>query len=250
MKIIDAVWERRNLGMDVTEITLEWSDLKEADTIEILKKRMIRGHYLLVKIPVGDIAFLIKLQALGFIFLECQYNISKKLHNYASSSQLKILPAIDQIFSEPLSEDTKEWDELCYLIGDDMYTTDRISLDPIFNLTVANRRYQNWIKDIQGNSSTVVAKIKYEEKAIGFFVESFDLHTRAVYYMLFGLFKPYQNSGLGLSAIHAPLKFGADREMRSIYSQISSNNKVILRSYLFWGFSIDNTSYVLRYYSI
>lgn len=77
MKIVAATWERRNLGLDVTEVTLDHKDLKnEPETLEILKKYMMPRHYLLVKVPAGSIAFLAKLQALGFIFLEHAYRVA------------------------------------------------------------------------------------------------------------------------------------------------------------------------------
>ncbi|GHS91981.1 hypothetical protein AGMMS49957_18780 [Synergistales bacterium] len=148
MKIIDAFWERRNLGMDVTEIVLDKNDIEnEPDTLLLLRRHIVPRHYLVIKTPLGAISFMAKLQAMGFIFLECQYNISRTIKDYVVPSKYKSVS--ERLSFEPLSDDTAEWEKLCDAIGDDMFTTDRIALDPLFSVAIANKRYKNWLMDMK-----------------------------------------------------------------------------------------------------
>ena len=245
MKVVEAMWERRNLGVDVTEVTLERSDMDDEERVlSFLQKKMGQGHYLLVKTPEGNVAFLARLQALGFIFLECQYNLSRQLRGYAPP-QGEFLSLAGQLSPEPL--DLGELDDLCALIGNGMFTTDRVALDPLFGVKVANTRYRNWVRDIQKNASCVVARIKYREKVIGFFAISFDVQAEKAHSLLLGLFKPYQGSALGSMIVHVPLKFASEKKMKTIFAQVSSNNMTSLRSHVFWGFAIESVSYVFRH---
>jgi hypothetical protein len=245
VKVVEAIWERRNLGVDVTEVTLERADTNDEERVlSFLREKMERGRYLLVKTPEGNVAFLVKLQALGFIFLECQYNLSRQLRGYAPPQREEFLSLARQISPEPL--DLGEVDDLCALIGDGMFTTDRVALDPLFGVKTANTRYQNWVRDIQKDASCVVARIKYREKAIGFFAISFDVQAEEAHSLLLGLFKPYQGSALGSMIVHMPLKFASEKNMKTIFAQVSSNNMTSLRSHVFWGFAIESASYVFR----
>jgi hypothetical protein len=247
VKIVEALWERRNLEMEVTEIVLDSRDLEnESNTLEILRERLVPRRYLLVKVPTGAVAFLTKLQALGFIFLECQYTISRKIKNYVIPPEFS--PLARRVSFEPLSEDPAEWAELCRLIGDDTFTTDRVALDPLFNLSVANKRYRNWLMDMKGNPSITVTRIQYGEKSIGFFAGSIDAETRTAHGLIGGIFKKYQGTGLGGSIILGPLVLNAAREMNKFSTAISSNNFEVFQWYVFFNFHIDNASYVFRCY--
>jgi hypothetical protein len=247
MKIVAATWERRNLGLDVTEITFDSLDLeRESEILETLKTYMTPRHYLLVKIPTGAIAFLAKLQALEFIFLECQYTISKKIRNYAAPSLFSSLAG--RLSFEPLSEDIEEWKELYRLIGNDTFTTDRVALDPLFNVNIANTRYKNWLMDMKGNLSIFVTQIKCEGKSVGFFADSVDLKTQTAHALIGGIFKSYQGAGLGGALIHGPLALNAEKGMHKFITAISSNNFDVFQWYVFFDFSIDKCSYVLRHY--
>jgi hypothetical protein len=133
------------------------------------------------------------------------------------------------------------------LIGDETFATDRIALDPLFNVGVANRRYKNWLMDMKGKPFTFVTQIKYENKDVGFFADTVDPETRTVRALIGGIFKAYQEIGLGGVLIHCPLMLNAERGMDKFTTAISSNNFSVFQWYVFFGFSIDNVSYVLRY---
>ncbi|MDR1977440.1 MAG: hypothetical protein LBQ42_01775 [Synergistaceae bacterium] len=247
MKVVAAAWERRNLGLDVTEISLDRLDVeKEPETLKVLKEYMIPRRYVVVKVPTGAVAFLAQLQALGFIFLECQYSISVKLKDYVVPPRFSSLA--ESVSLEPLSDEKSEWLNLCRLIGDAMFTTDRIALDPLFGVDVANKRYKNWLMDMWENPSIFVTQIKYKKQNIGFFAETLDFETRTSHCLLSGLFKVCQRKGWGGSIIHGPLRLNMERKIEKFSTSISSNNLAVWRWYILFGFCIDNANYVFRYY--
>jgi hypothetical protein len=246
MKIIAAAWERRNLGLDVTEVTVEQRDLEdEQETLEVLKKYMLPRHYLLVKTPIGAIAFLAKLQALGFIFLECQYTLSVKLGNYVLPSRFASLA--EDVSLEALSRDKTEWLDLLRLIGDDLFTTDRVALDPMFGVHTANKRYKNWIMDMWENRSASAYKVLHKGENLGFNIMSFNTQTQAAHSVLTGILNRYHGSGLGGTMILAPIIFNIEKGMKLYTTAISSNNQPVFRLYIHLGFNIKTSSYVLRY---
>ena len=67
MKIIHAIWERRNLGVNCYEVTVE-----AEDTLEMLKEKAseFETEYTIVKVPtsMADISFY--LQGAGYTFME------------------------------------------------------------------------------------------------------------------------------------------------------------------------------------
>jgi ribosomal protein S18 acetylase RimI-like enzyme len=125
---------------------------------------------------------------------------------------------------EALSRDPGEWEELCRLLGDDTFGTDRVALDPLFNRGIAKRRYKNWLRDMRENSSALAARIKYGEKTIGFFALSLDAEHHTAHVLLSGLFREYQGQALGGTIIHVPLAASAERGITRFSTAISSNN--------------------------
>ena len=90
MKIINATWEKRNLGCDAYEIQIERKDLKNFSSImSDLKKQDFSGAYVTVKMPVGNLEALHALEDDGFRFMETQYKIKNKIAYYCYSWHLK-----------------------------------------------------------------------------------------------------------------------------------------------------------------
>ena len=67
MKIINASWEKRNLGVDCNEIEIE-----SGDTIEEIKKKSadFETEYTVVKVPTGMVEISNYLQSSGYTFIE------------------------------------------------------------------------------------------------------------------------------------------------------------------------------------
>lgn len=54
MKIINATWEKRNLGCDAYEIQIERKDFDNFDAVcDEIEKQDFSGAYVVIKMPVG-----------------------------------------------------------------------------------------------------------------------------------------------------------------------------------------------------
>lgn len=48
----------------------------------------------------------------------------------------------------------------------ELFTTDRIYLDPVLNINMSAMRYQNWMRDLVGKEDTKLIIIKYRKKSL------------------------------------------------------------------------------------
>jgi ribosomal protein S18 acetylase RimI-like enzyme len=244
MKVIDAAWERRNLGLDVTEVLLDDHDAaNEAETLAALKPHM--DHYVVVKIPVSCAALAVKLQELGFVFLECQYRLSRNVAGYEPPPLFSRL--LGHVSFEAISC-SDDWAALFRLVGDDTFGTDRVAIDPLFGRSVSNRRYVNWLSDLSTAPNTAAAFVKWRGERAGFFAASVDEDERTLHSVLGGVFRKYQDMGIGSAIIHGPMTVCRERGMRRFVTSISSNNFAVFRLYVLFGFSFVGARYVLRYF--
>ena len=141
MKVIDAFWEQRNLGMKCAEIEFETSD--DASCCAKAFEEASSYDYLVAKIPAGNPTILHSVQSQGFEFVECSLHLRhelKQIGNY-HLFDAPILVTAHQAIKE---------DDVAYIlkrVQDGLFNTDRIYLDPAFSHEQAARRYVNWIQD-------------------------------------------------------------------------------------------------------
>lgn len=234
MDIINAFWEKRNLGIDCNEIKIE-----KSDTIDYIKNELPKNEsqYTVVKVPSArcDLNFL--LQELGYMYIESSIHLTHDLKNISLSPiQQRILNTIGY---EKMNE--SDIDKLFYEIRKGIFTTDRIYIDPYFTHEQAANRYVNWISD-EIKNGTNVYKLIHKDAAIGFFTFK-DIGNNVCYPFLAGMYKDYLNSGLGLSTIEKPLKEAIKRNYKKYSTLISSNNVNTFSAHMTFGFvfkSIDN----------
>jgi len=237
LKIINAFWELRNLGVSSSEITIELSD-----TIDDLKAILFsfKGpEYIVFKVPSGGVEFLKCLTDNGFYFVETlsemqlditDYNIPEKLARFDKNLTYKILP----------SEDL---DSLGYEIKKGIFNTDRIAMDSNFGKDIAANRYFNWIKDevLKGNN---IYEILYKEEPIGFFGLK-QIGDRSFDNFLAGLYIEKSNFGFGFSTITKSIEEIKIRNGKYLITHVSSNNISIYRLYIQLGFMVNNHSYCM-----
>ena len=162
MKIINAHWEKRNLGVSCTEIIFEEKDSSTDFKTKVLN---ITSEYLVVKIPVGRIDLSSFLQENNFKFIEL---ITSCFHK----PELPELPKVyDRLINKLLCEEMNEVErqETFSRIKEGLFVDDRVSLDPAFNKDQSNLRYVGWINDEIGKGS-IFYKIVYREKIVGFLI--------------------------------------------------------------------------------
>ena len=126
MKIIDAVWEKENLGVETKEIVIEKGDAKSA----VLKSLSeIFAQYLVVKVPSDFEPISYELFNLGFVFIETMNRLGNNMQLKPISEQKqKIVQETDCV---EMSDTDFEYMSK-KIMEDLMFRTDGIARDPYF----------------------------------------------------------------------------------------------------------------------
>ena len=126
MKMIDAEWEQRNLGVSAVEIEVEPNDSFEDF------QRALSGcdaRYLVAKISVSRSDFLFGLPELGWRFVEAQESLSLQRSVYRVP---KMLRRFDDRCVYRLAENRDQARAALRHFRDGSFDTDRVALDPMF----------------------------------------------------------------------------------------------------------------------
>jgi len=235
LNIVDAVWERRNLGVSCVEVAIETSD-----TAAEVKNGLARlaTQYLVVKVPAGRSDVMFCLSEMGCSFIEANIHITRKIAHLELSGIQKRLAA--GVSYAPMQESDMQvlWDEL----RNGMHDTDRIYLDSYFTKEQAANRYIGWIQDEVARGSDVY-KLIYKDQSIGYFTMK-SLGDGVYYPFLAGMYQSHRNSGLGFNIIYKPMCEIGARGGTSVSTHISTNNGRAVRLHVSMGFRFDEITYV------
>lgn len=245
MDIINAYWDKRNLGIDVYEIRLNKTDLLNlSEVVNFISSDKFKNSYLTIKMPVSNLEALHALEAIGFQFMETQFHMGKLLNNYETPRLLsRVITPLEQ---REITKDEECWSAITDLITEDMFYTDRIYLDPMLSKGISYKRYRNWIIDSVKDPDSHLFVYYYKEKPISIGFIKIDQYKKIVYDLLEGIFEQYQNSGLGFSVFDCALKSYQRIGIKKLKTAISSNNPAILKLDLLFGYIIEKEEYVLR----
>lgn len=240
MKIKEAFWEKRNLGVETLEIEFEETDVSDiVNSFETYDKY----GYIVAKVPTNRIDLVHKLESNKFQFFESQISLSKRLTdkfvlpNYISEWTKKI--------DIELIETSSQLKNIQSEISKGLFDTDRIAIDPYFGKDVASKRYMNWISDeFQKNESSLYELI-YQGNRLGFFLTK-DINDKTKDLLLGGIYNDYKNIGFGFSIIEKPIALAANQGKKKIITKISSNNVQVLNLYTLLEFTVTDINYVLR----
>lgn len=239
MIITDCYWEKENLNKKVVECVVTKDDTFNENE---LRNAIADYDYACVKVPVGKADFNFGLADMGFTMIECQYKLSKnyKKFNFDDILLKRLLPKI--------KVDKVNSDEMFNVILDNMsvnmFSTDRIVLDPNFEAQCGFRRYQNWMKSEYSSQKSLFLITYYKEKPIGFgMYRPDDLGYDA---LLGGVFEEYQGLGLGLITCCQAFIYGLQHLLpfRRLTTSISSNNVPVVEIYNYFDYKITETRYV------
>lgn len=229
MRIVDAVWEKRNLGVDTVEFVVEETDRAE-DIIPIIKNN--EKGYNVVKIPSTMSALNFVMYELGYVYVEGMCNLVHNLKPNYTSLQKRFSDSVDY-----RKMDGNDHDRLFSEIEKGMFRTDRIAIDPKFGIGVSNRRYINWLKD-EIDKGTDIYKLIYKNDDIGFF--SFKETEPGVYFpFLVGVYEAYSRSGLGFVTSMKPIDEAIKRNGKKISTYVSTNNRPPLVQDIDLGYTIN-----------
>ena len=231
MKVIDAFWEKRNLGVDTVEFVAEKNDAAE-DIYRIITSS--EKGYNTIKLPGERPDLNCLMNELGYTYIETSFHLTHNLRE-------PVLNPVQKRMTDCVSYakmDNDDIDTLFAEIAKGMFITDRIALNPRFGIEIANKRYINWIKD-ELQCGTELFKLIYKNDAIGFF--TFKETEKGVYYpFLAGMYEKYNKSGLGINIVLKPLREARERSGRMCSTYVVSNNLNSLTANLELGYKIQS----------
>lgn len=234
MEIIDAFWEKNNLGVSCIEC-----HLNEKDRSEDISKKInnLPCDYAILKIPNTQFESIRIAQNMGYNFVETIFNITHDLKPLSLNN-------IQLRYSESVTYhemNLSDLDELYKELRKDIFKTDRIAIDPRFSKEMASNRYVNWIQtELSQNSKSYVAR--YKDKNIGFFTMK-DTGNKIMFPFLTGLYKEFEKSPLGFTIILKILEEAKKQGGKKISSYVSSNNLTVLKVNIDLGFKISGIKY-------
>lgn len=237
MRIVDAFWEKRNLGIDVTEISCE-----ESDSLEEIQTTLnnINCPYCVLKIPTGNAELLFMAQKTGFCLIETGIELEGKTANMDIPLLYK---RFERFITVGDGDDTIRKNVLDTIRKGDIFSTDRIALDPCFSKQMAGERYYNWVGD-ELEQGAKLAIAFYKDEPIGFGINK-DIGNGVFDAFLGGTLPSAANKGLGFAALYANYISIKDQGGKKIVTRVSSNNPPILRLHMQYGYEITNLNYIL-----
>lgn len=235
MKVVHASWEKRNLGVDCNEITLNAGDTTETVSTELLEHE---AEYTVVKAPTGNASVLFLLQSIGYSFVETMtscYHTGEPFH--LNSIQQRIVQSVH--YQEMNAGDVEF---MFREIRRGLFQTDRISLDPRFSIAQSNNRYVFWIQD-ELNKGSKVYKLVFRGKDVGFFGIGKYTEKECVGF-LGGIYPDFMNAGFGFCINYYLISEAKRQGAKRINFTFSSNNRGVTALYLGMGYILHEQYYV------
>ncbi|MFB7814956.1 hypothetical protein ACFC0X_12270 [Paenibacillus chitinolyticus] len=241
MKKIDAYWEKRNFDKKVLEIELDAND--STDCLAELQNDYADYEYIVTKVPKRRMDLVHGLEEAGFRFMETQMEMTMNLTKLSKPS--RFTKAISDHIQFQTVETIERLEEMLSRIDEDLFVTDRVSLDPELGIGLAHKRYVNWIRDgfLSGDALIIEAILK--SKKIGFFYFT-KRNDKAIHAVLVSVYNNSRRRGVGLSFLEEIRSWLAEAGYTKAVTRVSSNNIEALRANLFVGFEIKEIYYILR----
>lgn len=234
MKVIDAFWEKRNLGLTTVEVIIE-----ENDRLEYISEQLdrINADYSVIKLPVGRVDISFMLTKKGYTFVEGMNHLIHSLQPVLLSEAKQ--ETLKDTRLAPLVDD--DLDVILHNVAKGMFTTDRVALDPFFSIEQAANRYVEWIKDEVGRGSEFF-KVIYKNQNAGFI--GIKKSADSYHDFISGIYHEYTGKGLAICMTYRLIEEVRNRNLKFLTTDISANNIASLQSRFKCGFTIFETTYV------
>ena len=225
MKVVEAVWEKRNLGVDSVEMEVELNDSCD-EVARVLSE--VKGQYLALKVPSTrtDITWLVS--RFGYIFVEDMMFLEHDLHPIQRTPLQQRL--YDAVKIEPMQEE--DFPVLYDEIKHGSFTFDRISNDPFFTQEQAITRFLNWLNDERERGAEFLKGVMKGEMT-GFFTIR-DLGDGVYTSALGGTFMKWRKGGLGTN-VQTPEEV-KKRGGKKLILGVSTTNMIQIRALIQNGF--------------
>ena len=235
MRITDAYWEQRNLGVVCTEIAIEAHD-EVADVAAALAT--LPSGYHVAKTPVARYDVMSALETAGFSFIEGSIRVRHDLKVSEPTGLFKRM--VDAVESHTVAAD--DVDRVANEILRGVFVTDRVFLDPNFSAEQAATRYVNWMRDELGRGGSL-HELRVSGRPVAFFVFRED-DEHIGYSVLSGLYEAANSPGLGNVVLYTIVAEAARRGLKALSSYISTNNLPVVKTHVEHGFSVTDLHYV------
>ena len=237
MDVVEATWEKRNLGVDTMEVSLSDEDLRLGER-ELMGK--IRGieetyhpGYMVVRIPEGRPTIGLAMAQQGFWKIETQIGLVSERKDMEEAWKRCRRFQRDIHIERAATE--ADCEEIIRQVQQGMFVTDRIALDPAFGIPVANLRYANWIRD-EFERGTTIYFVSVGERRIGFNMEV--VKDNRKHGLLGGVFLESQKLGVFLDVAETERNLALG--IAEVHFSVSSNNLAVLRLHEQFGFRVDD----------
>lgn len=242
MKITDAIWEKRNLGVDTQEIIVE-----DNDCIENFKKEIksLTAPYAVLKIPANKIDFTWYAEDNHFRFVESQLDIACNIS--------RVLPEAEKLLirNKNFIVETNNTEEMFGLVASKIkqgiFYTDRIALDPYFNIEMANLRYANWLLDMKDKENAHLQIMRKGNEIVAFNLNK--QQGTISHGLIGGIFKDFQKEPLGLYwGASIITNLSTIDGITNWQTSVSSNNFSVIKIWEYLGMQVSNiTSVFVRH---
>lgn len=234
MKRIDAYWEERNLGCSTVEFLIEKEDKVSDVQYEI---NCVQSSYTVLKIPSDCHEFLLYFQRQEFVYIEDQIRMEHDLHTVEYSRVVQRL--YDAMTYRIMDE--RDYAQLLEEVGQNMFITDRISLDPYFSIETAAKRYTNWIQDLIKKGAYLYV-MDYKDSSAGFVILT-TKDNKNYESILGGGYRSFRETGLGI--VQKEQEIVRALGGKKLYSSVSSNNPAQMRAMVLNGYVPIGVTHVL-----
>ena len=226
MKIVDATWEQKNLGVTCYEITFDRND--KISDIEDNQYKFLERQYLVFKVPVSRPDIATYVQSLGAKYIESQITFQCDLRTWQLPDSLKDICALSSYAPMNDNDIKVMFDEM----RKGIFNTDRIYLDPYFDRDKAAQRYINWSRDML-NKGHIPCKVMYRGETVGFFNDS-----------LSGVYSKFLGTGMGLFVQYSCIDVVRYIGKTKAEAVVSSNNLEVVNIRIKLGCQIKKVNTV------
>ena len=240
MQIQDCPWEFENIGKTTVQLNYSYEDIYNSGDV---RRAVMDYEYRVAKVPCGNMDCLLGLQRDGMAVMETQLHLSKDKDSF-EKEWAKYRDFYGEIDFRLVTDD-KGFSKMQASIDDNMFSTDRVSLDPSFGPHIGRQRYVTWMEREYRMKSASFWWVCLDKQDVGFMM--IRIKNCIIDCLLNGLFTPFQRKGLGLLTPASPLllsimkKLDVDGETTTI----SSNNAPVVHLYNKLNFNIKRMTYVL-----
>jgi len=235
VKVIEAKWEKINLGVVAYEISVE-----ESDTLIDLKTTLDKlvSEYTVVKIPTYRTELLFETNSLKLTFVE----MVTKCHYTGQTPALNGIHKriIESLTCQEISPENQR--KLLVEVENGLFKADRVAIDPVFGIEKSSARYAGWIRDEVDLGATIYEVTKRSD-FVGFFLLRKIDGLRCVS-NLAGLIGKFQNSGIGYALNYFEIEMSSSIGASSVVSTYSSNNRGASTIHMSMGYVLDSQNYV------